>query len=246
MAFLGKRSIDLNPNQKFAALTALLLLILACFFVVPNRDGSNLPSSVSFSEVGSTTLVPDTIRISASATVINKNSVSTLAKLSNVAKAMREVLVSNNVLAEDFSSANLSLYPEYSYTPTGNRNLLGYRGSQNFEIIIKNVESAGVIIDQLVAASDNQLQINSISSFVLDPTAALKMARKDAMEKAKIKAQDYAMLANKRLGKILSISENTNGSVMQPLAMAKDVGSSSFDLGSTKVEVLLSVSYQIR
>jgi hypothetical protein len=79
MAFLGKRSIDLNPNQKFAAFTALFLLILACFFVVPNRDGGKLPSSVSFSEAGSTTLVPDTIRIKASATVINKNSVSTLA-----------------------------------------------------------------------------------------------------------------------------------------------------------------------
>ena len=171
---------------------------------------------------------------------------STLTKLSNVAEAMREVLVSNNVLAEDFSSANLSLYPEYSYTPTSNRNLTGYRGSQNFEIIIKNIESAGVIIDQLVAVSDNQLQINSISAFVLDPTAALKVARKDAMDKAKIKAQDYAMLANKRLGKILSISENINGSVMQPLAMTKDVGSSSFDLGTMNIEVLLSVSYQIR
>ena len=246
IALFGKRIIDLNFNQNFAAFVALLLLILACFFVIANRDGNRLPSAVSFSQAGSTTLVPDTIRVSASAITISKSSVSTLTKLSNVAEAMREVLVSNNVLAEDFSSANLSLYPEYSYTPTSNRNLTGYRGSQNFEIIIKNIASAGVIIDQLVAVSDNQLQINSISAFVLDPTAALKVARKDAMDKAKIKAQDYAMLANKRLGMILSISENINGSVMQPLAMTKDAGSSSFDLGSMNIEVLLSVSYQIR
>lgn len=242
---IAKRTFKGNLNQNFTILVALFVVILSLFFVLPHQNSKTLPSSVSFSELGSTTLVPDTIRVSAYATTVSKSSVTTLAKLSDVANAMREVLVRNNVMAADFSSANLSLYPEYSYAPNGNRNLLGYRGSQNFEIIVKNVKSAGVIVDQLVAASDNQLQINSISSFVLDSTQALKMARKEAMEKATIKAQEYARLANKRLGKILSISENTNLPVMQPLAMAKEASGTSFDLGSTKVEVSLSISFQI-
>jgi len=169
-----------------------------------------------------------------------------LAKLSDAANAIRKVLEKNNVEAKDFSSANLSLYPEYSYTPTGARNLLGYRASQNFEIKIKNVESAGTIIDQLVGATNNQIQINSISSFVLDSTAGLKVARKDAMEKARVKAEDYAKLSGKRLGKVLTISENTNDFGSQPLAMAKEASGTSFDLGSTSLDVTLTISYEIK
>lgn len=229
-----------------AALTATLFLISAVFGVMPMRNGANNPPSISFSVMGSATLVPDAIKISASATTINQSSAVALAKLSDTADAIRKVLEKNNVEAKDFSSANLSLYPEYSYTPAGARNLLGYRASQNFEIKIKNVESAGVIIDQLVGATNNQIQINSISSFVQDSTAALKVARKDAMEKAKVKAEDYAQLSGKKLGKVLTISENTNDFGSQPLAMAKDSGSTSFDLGSTSADVTLTISYEIK
>jgi uncharacterized protein len=229
-----------------AALTATLFLISAVFGVMPMRNGTNNPPSISFSVTGSATLVPDAIKISASATTINQSSAVALAKLSDAANAIRKVLEKNSVEAKDFSSANLSLYPEYSYTPAGARNLLGYRASQNFEIKIENVESAGVIIDQLVRATNNQIQINSISSFVQDSTAALKVARKDAMEKAKVKAEDYAQLSGKKLGKVLTISENTNDFGSQPLAMAKDSGGTSFDLGSTSIDVTLTISYEIK
>jgi uncharacterized protein YggE len=213
---------------------------------MPNRNGANNPPSISFSVTGSATLVPDAIKISASATTLNQSSTVALAKLSGAADAIRKVLEKNDVDAKDFSSANLSLYPEYSYTPAGARNLLGYRASQNFEIKIKNVESAGTVIDQLVGATSNQIQINSISSYVLDSTEGLKVARKDAMEKARVKAEDYAMLSGKRLGKVLTISENTNDFGSQPLAMAKEAGGTSFDLGSTNLDVTLTISYEIK
>jgi len=229
-----------------SALTVILFLISSIFGVMPNRNGTNNPPSISFSVTGSATLVPDAIKISASATTLNQSSALALAKLSDSAGAIRKVLEKNNVEAKDFSSANLSLYPEYSYTPTGARNLLGYRASQNFEIKIKNVESAGTVIDQLVGATNNQIQINSISSFVLDSTESLKVARKDAMEKAQVKAEDYAKLSGKRLGEVLTISENTNDFGAQPLAMAKEANGTAFDLGSTSIEVSLTVSYAIK
>jgi len=242
-----------NRNSKFnqlmapiVVLAALVILLATLFGGMPSRNSSNNPPSISFSVTGSTTSVPDAIKISATATTLNKSSSATLAKLSSVSDSMRKVLTNNSIKAEDFSSANLSLYPEYSYTATGTRTLLGYRASQNFEIQIKNVESAGTVIDQLVGATANQVQINSISSFVLDPTTALKVARKDAMNKAKAKADEYAKLTGMRLGKVLSISENSNDSVVQPLAMAKDAGSTSFDLGSTSLGVSLSVTYEIK
>ena len=229
-----------------AALTVILFLISAVFGVMPNRNAANNPPSISFSVTGSATLVPDAIKLSASATTLNQSSTVALAKLSGAADAIRKVLEKNSVDAKDFSSANLSLYPEYSYTPTGTRNLLGYRASQNFEIKIKNVESAGAIIDQLVGATNNQIQINSISSYVLDSTEGLKVARKDAMEKARVKAEDYAKLSGKRLGKVLTISENTNDFGSQPLAMAKEAGGTSFDFGSTNLDVTLTISYEIK
>ena len=243
----------LNGNSIFnrliasiVVLAALVILLATLFGGMPSRNGSSNPPSISFSVTGSTTSIPDAIKISATATTLNQSSTLTLSKLSSVANAMRKVLEKNSVAAADISSANLSLNPEYSYSATGTRSLLGYRASQNFEIKIKNVESAGVIIDQLVGATNNQVQINTISTFVLDPTAALKLARKDAMDKAKAKAEDYAKLSGKRLGKVLTISENSNDFMGQPLAIAKDASSTSFDLGSTSLDVSITVSYEIK
>jgi uncharacterized protein YggE len=66
------------------------------------------------------------------------------------------------------------------------------------------------------------------------------------MEKARVKAEDYAKLSGKRLGKVLTISENTNDFGSQPLAMAKEAGGTSFDLGSTNLDVTLTISYEIK
>ena len=239
------KTINLSGNQKIALgvviiLVALFALSAAIFSKVDNK----YPNTISFSATGSAEVVPDAIKISATATILANRSSSALEQLSQVADQMRAVLSENSIDAKNISSANLSLYPEYSYLPNGSRSLLGYRALQNFEINILDSKKAAVVIDQMSARAGNNLQINSISSYISDPTAATEKARADAMAKAKAKGQAYAKLADEDLGDIISINEENNQNQPMPLQMAKDSGT-SFDMGLSKVSVSIFITYEL-
>ena len=241
------KAIDLSPNQKIALgvvviLVALFALSAAIFSKVDNK----YPNTISLSATGSAEVVPDAIKVSATASILANRSSSALEQLSQVADQMRAVLSENSIDAKNISSANLSLYPEYSYLPSGGRSLLGYRALQNFEINILDSKKAALVIDQMSARTGNNLQINSISSYISDPTAATEKARADAMAQAKAKGQAYAKLADEDLGDIVSINEDNNQYQPMPMQMAKDSGgSTSFDMGLSKVSVSIFITYEL-
>jgi uncharacterized protein YggE len=241
------KAIDLNGNQKIALgvviiLVALFALSAAIFSKVDNK----YPNTISFSATGSAEVVPDAIKVSATASILANRSSSALEQLSQVADQMRAVLSQNSIDAKNISSANLSLYPEYSFLPNGGRSLLGYRALQNFEINILDSKKAALVIDQMSARTGNNLQINSISSYISDPAAATEKARADAMAQAKAKGEAYAKLADEDLGDIVSINEDNNQYQPMPMQMAKDSGgSTSFDMGLSKVSVSIFITYEL-
>lgn len=241
------KSIKLTQNQQFATvlvsiLIALFLLSAAIFSKVDNK----YPNTISFSATGSFDVVPDAIKVSAAVSILAKNSSTALDQASKVATDIRAVLNQNNIDSKDISSANLSLYPEYSYLPNVSRSLLGYRAVQNFEINILNSKAVGAVIDQLITQSGDNLQINSISSYISNLDDATKKARANAMDKAKQKAQAYAKLAGAHLGNIISINEDNNQMQAAPMPMAKDSSTgTSFDMGLSKVSVSIFVSYEL-
>ncbi len=240
-----KKAINLSTNQRLsivvaAILVAIFVLSVAIFSKVDNK----YPNTISFSATGSAEVVPDAIKISATATILANRSSSALEQLSQVSDQLRAVLSENAIDAKNISSANLSLFPEYSFLPTGGRSLIGYRASQNFEINILDSKKAALVIDQMSARAGNNLQINSISSYISDPAAATEKARADAMAKAKAKGQAYAKLADEDLGDIISINEENNQNQPMPMQMAKDSGT-SFDMGLSKVSVSIFITYEL-
>ena len=241
------KAIDLSPNQKLALGIAVILVVLfALSTAIFSKVNNNYPNTISLSATGSAEAVPDAIKVSATASILANRSSAALEQLSQVADQMRAVLSENSIDAKNISSANLSLYPEYSYLPNGGRSLLGYRALQNFEINILDSKQAALVIDQMVARSGDDLQINSISAYLSDPTAATEKARADAMAQAKAKAQAYAKLAGEDLGDVVSINEDNNQGQAVPMQMAKDSGgSTSFDMGLSKVSVSIFITYEL-
>jgi uncharacterized protein YggE len=231
-AVKGLSKINLTANQVFiAAISALLVALVFVLSMVVNKVNNNYPPSVGFSAVGSASITPDGIRLSGSANTLAKSSAAGLSEIAKIGESIRQVL---------------AIYPEYSYTPTGVRNLLGYRVSQGYEVVLEDGKVAGGVIDQLIAATSDKFQINSISSFVTDLEAVTKSARADAIANAKLKAQDYAQLTDKKLGKILSINESGSEAPVMPMATSKEALGTSFDMGPTKVEVSLFISWELK
>jgi len=241
------KAIDLSPNQKLAlGIAVILVALFALSAAIFSKVDNKYPNTISFSATGSAEAVPDAIKVSATASILANRSSAALEQLSQVVDQMRAVLSENSIDAKNISSANLSLYPEYSFLPNGGRSLLGYRALQNFEINILDSKKAALVIDQMSARAGNNLQINSISSYLSDPTAATEKARADAMAQAKAKGEAYAKLAGEDLGDVVSINEDNNQYQPMPMQMAKDSGgSTSFDMGLSKVSVSIFITYEL-
>jgi uncharacterized protein YggE len=169
-----------------------------------------------------------------------------LAETGKVAAAVRAALLANGVAKTEIATQSISSYPEYSYTPEGGSKLVGYRASQSFVVTIKNAANAGAVVDAVVAAGGDNLQVTGVSPFVLDASKSSLAARTVAVKNARAKALSYAKLLGVKLGRVITLSESSGPSAYPIMAMAKDsAGETVIDLGQQDVTVSISVKWAI-
>ena len=149
--------------------------------------------------------------------------------------------------AADTRYITISVYPEYSDPASGTPTLSGYRATQSFDITIRSATSAGAVVDAIVEAGGDNLQVNGVSPFVLDSDKATETARTAAVKKAKAKAASYAKLLGVKLGRVIYLDE-TSTPAAYPIytATAKaDSAETVVDLGEQKVSVSVTVRWSI-
>ena len=215
--------------------------------------GLSMPASaadtryITISATGSTTVVPDAVRIQATVSVVGKSSKEALATASTTAIAVRKALVANKIATKDVATQSVSVYPEYTYPANGTPVLSGYRASQSFDITVRAAATAGAVVDALVNAGGDNLQLNSTSPFVLDNDKATETARASAVARAKAKAASYAKLLGVKLGRVIYLDETSTPStypVYVASAKAED-SATQIDLGEQKVSVSVTVRWSI-
>ena len=185
--------------------------------------------------------------MSATATVVAASNKEALAQTSKAASAVRAALLANGVAKGDIATQSITSYPEYNYTPDGGSKLVGYRASQSFIITIKNAANAGAVVDSVVAAGGDSLQINGVSPFVLDASKATESARAAAVKNAKAKAASYAKLMGIKLGKVNYLTEGSASYNPPIYGVAKAAADSAtvIDLGTQDVSVSISVQWAL-
>ena len=202
---------------------------------------------ITISATGSTNVVPDAVRIQASVSVIGKTSKEALTTASTTASAVRKALTANKIATKDVATQSVSVYPEYTYPANGTPVLTGYRATQSFDITVRAASTAGAVVDAIVAAGGDNLQVNSASPFILDNDKATETARAAAVTRAKAKAASYAKLLGVKLGKVIYLDETstpTPDPVFGVSAKADDAAT-QIDLGEQKVSVSVTVRWSI-
>jgi uncharacterized protein YggE len=196
---------------------------------------------------GTVKVVPDAVRLTATATLVAGSNKEAMGALTTVSSAVRSALRGNGVAAKDISTTSTSTYPEYNYTQDKGSVLIGYRASQSFNVVIRNAKNAGTIVDAVVAAGGDNLNLTGVTPFVLDNAKATAAARAVAVRNAKAKAMSYAKLIGGYLGKVQFIVENSSPNISAPImAVAKDaMGTTQVDLGQQDVTVSISVRYTL-
>lgn len=203
---------------------------------------------INVSATGSVKVSPDTVRINATVTFVATTSAEAQSAITKTASAVRDALKSNGVEAKYIKSRTVTIYPEYNYTTDKGSVLIGYRASQSFEIIVRNAVNAGTVVDAIVAAGGDKMNLEGVTPFVFDDTSATSAARTDAVTRAIAKAKHYAQLLGVKLGTVTSLEETGSPSaypIMMSMAKA-DSGATQIDLGQQDVSVSVVVKWSLK
>ena len=86
--------------------------------------------------------------------------------------------------------------------------LSGYRATNQVSVKVRDLDSVGVVIDEVATAGGDYTRINGISFTVEDDSAARVEAREKAVKDAVAKAEQLAELTGVKVGKLIYISES--------------------------------------
>ena len=226
------------------SLLAVITVAIAAL-VAPSANAATT-RYITISSQGSVKVVPDAVRISASATNVAATSKEALAATAKTTAAVRAALTAAKIDRKDISTQSVSLFPEYKYD-NNTSVLIGYRASQTLTIVVRAAATAGDVVDAIVAAGGDSLQLSGATPFVLDNTKAATAARTAAVKSARAKAASYATLLGVKLGKVTFLVENSAPAPYVPaMAVAKtEADSTVIDLGEQDVTVSVTVRWSL-
>ena len=236
-----------NLSQKKFIAIPVVALVAAAAFAMP-ASAATPERYITVNAEGVVQVTPDAVRINATVSLIAPTSAEALSKASAGAAKVRAALKAKKIESKDIKTTSISVYPEYNYTQDKGSVQIGYRATQSFEVIVRNAASAGAVVDDVVAAGGDNVQIQGATPFVLDSAKATASARTAAVANARAKATSYASLLKVKLGKVTYLVENSSPVSYTPImgvAKAADTGATEIDLGKQDVTVSITIRWAL-
>lgn len=178
--------------------------------------------------------VPDVAIISAG--VMNRATTANQA-ISDNARSMQRIVAAlkrAGVAERDIQTSSLNLNPDYRHVENQAPVLTGYTVNNQVSVKFRDIKESGRILDALVAEGANS--INGPTLTIDKPEAALDEARRDAVTKARARADLYARAIGKRVGRILTISEG-GGGYSPPMPYMRMRGESAMAVSADQVSI---------
>ena len=244
--------------KKFAGAVAIVVVALLVLRGCGDGDGmgrdyddyeASSVQGVTVQATGTVTVVPDGVSFNFAVSVLAQSSETAMSEANATAEQVRAALETAGVAKDDIATQNVSVYPEYASSTTGTQTLSGYRAQQVFTVTLRDTAKAGEVVDAVIAAGGNSLQVYGVTPTLIDTDAAVAQAREAAMKSAKEKASDYAGLVDTDLGSVVYVTEITSPSSPIPLMVGDSATSSSpmakteINLGTQDVSVTVEVRW---
>ena len=228
-------------------LVASAIALSACGETV-NIGENGVAQGITVQATGTADVVPDAVRVSLAVSVLAETNDVALAQASASADAVRQTLLDMKIDEADFATQGLSVSPEYTYTEAEGQKVVGYRATQVFDVLVRDAANAGAVIDAVVSKGGVNVSVNSTYPVVEDATAGAESARKDAVEKARAKAEAYAELIGVELGDIVYLTEinaPTNVVAAKSSDAMAEGAATQIDLGTQEVMVTVEVRWKL-
>lgn len=246
-------------THNIIAAVVLGVSILGAAFFVSGRDivvstwDKAAFGTIQVSGDGSAKIVPDVVVLRAGSEL---NEVATqeaaYEKMNQSVNAIKSILKKAGIEDTKIQTANISVSKDYNYSSEG-RQENGYRASQSLTIRFEKQEDTTVntVMDQIAKVPNINIQGTSYET--LDPEVTYSQARKNALEKARQKADEIAEASNVKIIKVLSVSEGSNNNHqpmytnMKTMNMVESVwGGMDISKGEMEYWVQVQVTYEIQ
>ena len=216
-----------------------------------DHGGPSSSQGVTVQATGTVKVVPDGVSFNFAVSVLAQSSETAMSDASAAAEQVRTALDAAGVAKDDIATQNVSVYPEYASSATGTQTLSGYRAQQVFTVTLRDTAKAGEVVDAVIVAGGNALQVYGVTPTLLDTDAAVAQAREAAIKSAKEKAKDYAGLVDEDLGSVVYVTEVTSPSSPVPYLSSDSAGAESsmtktvINLGTQEVSVTVEVRWSL-
>ena len=227
-----------SANSTPAAATAAPTVPGAPIATTPER-------SISVHGVGLIDATPDKVTISLG--VETKATTAARALQDNSARAIEliAVLKGKGVADKDLQTNNLAVSPQYD---RDGRRIVGYVVNNSVTATLRDVKGAGALIDAAAGVAGDAIRVNSLQFGISDTTRGTAQARTAAVQDARKQAEQLAIAAGVKLGKLRLIQSSSSAPAPQPFyaeqARAK-ADTTPIEVGSQQISVDVDMVFDL-
>jgi hypothetical protein len=211
------------------------------------NDPSASQNGIVVSGRGEVSGAPDTVALSIGVSVKRPTAPAAIGDAASSATKLIDALKAAGVAEKDIQTANYSLNQEFISPNNAGPKPDGFRVSNTVVAKIRTMDSVGAVIDAATAAGGSDAQVQGVSFSLDDDTASLAAARDQAFADAKAKAEQFAKLSDRKLGKVVAINQTDTPST----PIATPLAAKAFDAAATPTpiqagEVQTAVTVDVR
>ncbi|MEH6673416.1 MAG: SIMPL domain-containing protein [Sulfitobacter sp.] len=202
------------------------------------------PQGITVNGQGVVSIAPNTATIRLGVSERAASAAEAMAQTSEKVRGILDQLDSLKIAGLDRQTSGLYLRPVYdngSRSDTTPVQVSGYEAGNTVSVTVRDLSKLGQLLDAVVAEGANDF--NGLQFGLQDNEAALEQARKDAVSDAMARAQQLADAAGVKLGKVISMSETSQG--FRPMEMrSAQMKSMDMPIETGEVDVSAQVSLQ--
>jgi uncharacterized protein len=235
------------------------LVVNLVFFVMPAiqkfGNAQYAVRTISVSAEGKTTVTPDLAQSSFSVISRGKNPEDLADTNNDKVSAVVGFLKAQGLPDADIKTTSYSLTPDYQYDENTRRNYItGYTLTQSVSVKMRDFKKIPSILAGLTPLGVNQ--IGGISFTVENPETFLGVARAQAIERVKQKAETMARESGARLGRVMNVSESSGGFPISYYdaygrggafeTVSKAVSPPTIEPGTEEITNVVTITYELR
>lgn len=192
-----------------------VILVLSLIFmqISYGQEVKQIPQIIVNGE-GKVKVVPDQATIAATVETKGNNAKEVKKQNDEKIDAILKFIKKMNLAPADFKTQRVSLNPQYDYEKKKH----SYNATQTIEILLRDLSNYDELMEGLVNQGINRIDNVTFQSSKMKQYES--EARKLAMKEAKLKAEDYVSVLGQKVGRAMTISDNSQTYYPQPMYAA--------------------------